>query len=75
MWVDLLYVMDKKALFFKDMPEGYRKMKNFVCRVDFSGIQGFIIRMTVWKALMKSIRRSEYIQQLSVKINEELTGI
>ena len=66
----------KKALFFKDMPEGYRKNEKILCAVvDFSVIQGFIYQNDSMESLNEITRRSEYIQQLSVKINEELTGI
>ena len=66
----------KKALFFKDMPEGYRKNEKILfAGVDFSGIQGFIYQNDSMESLNEITRRSEYIQQLSVKINEELTGI
>ena len=67
--------MDKKLCFSKICLKAIEKMKNFVCRVDFSGIQGFIYQNDSMESLNEITRRSEYIQQLSVKINEELTGI
>ena len=45
----------KKALFFKDMPEGYRKNEKILfAGVDFSGIQGFIYQNDSMESLMKS---------------------
>ena len=71
---DMLWT--KEALFFKDIPKGYRENEKIMfAGVDFSGIQGFIYQNDNMESLNEITRRSEYIQRLTVKMNEELIEI
>lgn len=66
----------KEALLFKDIPDGYRKNEKIMfAGVDFSGIQSFIYQNDSMESLNEITLRSEYIQKLTIKINEELTEI
>ena len=66
----------KEALVFKNIPEGYRKNEKIIfVGVDFSGIQGFIYQNYSMESLNEITRRSDYIQKLTIKINEELAKI
>ncbi|NLX65156.1 MAG: hypothetical protein GX022_10380 [Clostridiaceae bacterium] len=69
-------VWAKEVLFFKDIPSGYRENEKIIfAGVDFSGIQSFIYQDDSMESLNEIAGRSEYIQLLTVKINEELTEI
>ena len=66
----------KEVLFFRDIPEGYRKNEKIMfAGVDFSGIQSFIYQDDSVESLCEIASRSEYIQLLTLKINQELTEI
>jgi len=66
----------KEVLFFKYIPQGYRENEKVLfAGVDFSGIQNFIYQDDNIESLNEIAGRSEYIQLLTVKINEELKEI
>lgn len=66
----------KDALFFKDIPNGYhRNEKVMLIGIDFSGIQNFIYQNDSIEKLNQISMRSEYIQLLTVKLNEELANL